>query len=124
MDIDSIPFGLDFREHIHNSLERCDILIAIIGPQWAAPNEQGQPKICEESDWVRIEIEAALAKKVPVIPVLVDGTKIPPARDLPEGVRDLVYRQAADVSSGATPPSHGSIDQRHGSVAGAAWACV
>ena len=40
---------------------------------------------------MRIEIEAALAKKVPVIPVLVDGTKIPPARDLPEGVRDLVY---------------------------------
>ena len=36
----------------------------IIGPHWAAPNEQGQPKICEESDWVRIEIEAALAKKV------------------------------------------------------------
>lgn len=35
-----------------------------------------------------------------LIPVLVDGTKIPPARDLPEGVRDLVYRQAADVSSG------------------------
>lgn len=100
MDIDSIPFGLDFREHIQNSLERCDILIAIIGPHWAAPNERGLPRICEESDWVRIEIEAALAKKVPVIPVLVDGTKIPPARDLPDGVRDLVYRQAADVSSG------------------------
>ena len=47
------------------------------------------------------------------IPALVDGTKIPPARDLPEGVRDLVYRQAADVSSGRLPPSHGSVDQRH-----------
>jgi hypothetical protein len=63
MDIDSIPFGLDFRDHIQSSLDRCDILIAIVGPQWAAKNEQGQLRICEEADWVRIELETALAKK-------------------------------------------------------------
>jgi hypothetical protein len=49
---------------------------------------------------VRIEIEAALAKKIPVIPVLIDGTALPPPVQLPEGLRDLAFRQAAPVDSG------------------------
>lgn len=54
----------------------------------------------DETDWVRIEIEAALAKKIPVIPVLIDGTALPPPFELPEGLRDLAFRQAAPVDSG------------------------
>ena len=100
MDIDSIPFGLDFREHIHDSLKRCDILLAIVGPRWIAESESGQSRLHDENDWVRIEIEGALAKKIPLIPVLIDGAKLPPASGLPEGVRDLVFRQAADVDAG------------------------
>ncbi|HAH66121.1 MAG TPA: hypothetical protein DCL72_11760, partial [Rhizobiales bacterium] len=91
---------VDFREHIQESLKRCDILVAIVGPRWAAPDEQGRPRIRDETDWVRIEIEAALAKKIPVIPVLIDGTALPPPFELPEGLRDLAFRQAAPVDSG------------------------
>ena len=100
MDIDSIPFGLDFREHIHESLERSDILLAIVGPRWIAADESGQSRIHDENDWVRIEIEAALAKKIPVIPVLIDGTRLPQPSSLPDGVRNIVFRQAADVDAG------------------------
>ena len=99
MDIDSIPFGLDFREHIQDSLNRCDILVAIIGPRWATPDEGGKLRLTDETDWVRIEIEAALAKKIPVIPVLIDGTTLPAPADLPEGLRNLAFRQAAPVDS-------------------------
>jgi uncharacterized membrane protein YhaH (DUF805 family) len=99
MDIDSIPFGLDFREHIQDSLDRCDILVAIIGPRWATPDEGGKLRLTDETDWVRIEIEAALAKKIPVIPVLIDGTTLPAPTDLPEGLRNLAFRQAAPVDS-------------------------
>ena len=63
MDIDSIPFGLDFREHIQETLKRCDVLLAIVGKNWAAPDEKGGFRIAAENDWVRIEVEAALAKK-------------------------------------------------------------
>jgi hypothetical protein len=54
MDIDSIPFGLDFREHIQETLKRCDVLLAIVGKNWAAPDEKGGFRIEEENDWVRI----------------------------------------------------------------------
>ena len=75
MDIDSIPFGLDFREHIQELLDRCDILVAIVGPRWATPDESGRLRLTDETDWVRIEIDAALAKKIPVIPVLIDDRR-------------------------------------------------
>ena len=100
MDIDSIPFGLDFREHIQETLKHCDVLLAIVGRNWAAPDQKGGLRINDENDWVRIEVEAALAKKIPVIPVLIDGADLPSPASLPEGLRNLVFRQAAPVDSG------------------------
>lgn len=100
MDIDSIPFGLDFREHIQETLKRCDVLLAIVGPHWAAPDQKGGLRINEENDWVHIEIEAALAKKIPVIPVLIDDAELPAPTSLPESLRGLAFRQAAPVNSG------------------------
>ncbi len=106
MDIDSIPFGLDFREHIQNTLNRCDILVAVIGPRWLDGGEQGRARIQEETDWVRIEIEAALSRKIPVIPILIDRTRMPKPSELPLSVQNLAFRQAADVDSGRDFRSH------------------
>lgn len=100
MDIDSIPFGLDFRERIQESLKRCDILVAIIGPRWASSDEHSISRLNEETDWVRIAIQTALANKIPVIPVLIDGAPLPSARELPLSIRDLAFRQAAPLDSG------------------------
>jgi hypothetical protein len=97
MDIDSIPYGLDFRRHIREALKRCDIMLAVIGPRWAAVNDDGQSRLSEETDWIRIEIEGALAKDIPVIPVLVNGAGMPKPKDLPETMQDLAFRQAAPL---------------------------
>ncbi len=35
MDIDSIPFGEDFREHIDAAVSQCDVVLAVIGSKWA-----------------------------------------------------------------------------------------
>ncbi len=35
MDIDSIPFGEDFREHINAAVGQCDVVLAVIGTKWA-----------------------------------------------------------------------------------------
>jgi hypothetical protein len=32
MDFDSIPYGVDFRDHIAQTLERAEVLVAMIGP--------------------------------------------------------------------------------------------
>jgi TIR domain len=107
MDIDAIAPGLDYRDHIRNTLQSADIVLAVIGPQWlAVEKETGQPRIADETDWVRIEIEAALGKKIPVIPILVDRARLPKPSELPETVRDFVYRQTVDLDTGADFRSH------------------
>jgi hypothetical protein len=96
MDIDSIPFGLDFRDHIRETLDRCDVMVALIGPNWIGRDSAGD-HILRETDWVRIEIEAALNKKIPLIPLLIDGSQMPKPEELPGAVKDIVFRQSAAI---------------------------
>lgn len=100
VDIDAIPFGMDFRDHLRNVLDRCDVLLAVIGPNWLAADESGRARISEPTDWVRIEIETALARGTPVIPVLIDRAPMPTVSELPESLHAFAFRQAADVDTG------------------------
>ncbi len=71
IDIDSFPFGHDFRRAIATEIEACDAVIAVIGRHWAG--DENRRRIGEENDFVRIELEAALARNIPLVPLLVDG---------------------------------------------------
>jgi len=117
MDIDSIPYGLDFRKHIREGLERCDVVLAVIGPDWAAVNEDGRLRLADETDWVRIEIEGALARDIPVIPVLINGARMPKPEQLPDQLRDFAFRQATEIDMRR---SHGPSHPRHGQAFGEA----
>ena len=78
MDIDAIEPGLDFEEVINEKLEACDVMLAVIGPNWATSrDESGALRLEDPDDFVRLEIAAALKRDIRVIPVLVDGAKIP-----------------------------------------------
>ena len=59
MDIENIPFGVDFRKHIEKELANCQVLFAIVGNSWLGPTNDGHFRIAEETDFVRIEIETA-----------------------------------------------------------------
>jgi len=98
-DIDSIPYGVDFRQQRRNLLDRCDVLVAIVGSRWNAADESGAYPITDPTDWVRIEIETALSKNIPVIPVIVDRARMPKPYELPESLRDFAYRQPAEIDS-------------------------
>jgi Polyglycine hydrolase-like, structural repeat/TIR domain len=100
MDIDSIPFGIDFREHIQSELANNDVLVAVIGPNWLGAGEGGRLRIAEETDPVRIEVETALARKIPVIPVLVQGAAMPRPDELPDTMKSFAFHNAAQVDTG------------------------
>jgi hypothetical protein len=99
-DIDNIPPGLDFREHIRASIEDSDVLMVVVGPRWLGGERHGQPRVHFETDYVRIEVEAALMRHIPVIPLLVGGADMPEPNDLPESIREFAYRNAVHVDSG------------------------
>ena len=102
IDIDNIPLGVDFREHLGHAVTQCDVLLAIVGKTWldSEKTESGKRRLDDPGDFVRIEVESALQRNIPVIPVLVGNASMPPAADLPESLRPLVFRNATDVGSG------------------------
>lgn len=71
MDVDSIEPGDDFTEVIAGAVGSCAVLLAVIGDRWlAAADENGRRRLDDPGDFVRLEIEAALARGVRVIPVI------------------------------------------------------
>src|SRR4051812_37180313 len=83
-DVDSIPLGEDFVQTITEAVQECDCLIAVIGRNWLTVlDEDGQRRIDDAGDFVRIEIQTALTRGVRVIPVLVDGARMPDEGELP-----------------------------------------
>jgi hypothetical protein len=98
IDVDAIEPGVDFAEEILRALAACRLLLAIIGPNWlTATDQQGRRRIDDPGDVVRLEIEAALARDVPVIPILVEGAVMPGRPDLPESLARLARRNAFHV---------------------------
>jgi hypothetical protein len=99
IDVDSVPLGVDFQEYIESVLNHCGVLLAVIGPHWAGESDTGR-RIDNPEDWVRIEIEAALKQRLPVIPVLIDRTEMPSKADLPPSLVRLARRNALRVDLG------------------------
>jgi uncharacterized protein YecT (DUF1311 family) len=98
-DVDSIAPGVDFVDTLSDRLGRCDALIAIIGKGWlAVAGPDNRRRLDDPTDYVRLEIGAALQRGIRVIPVLVDGAALPKTGDLPETLAKLVRRQAIEIS--------------------------
>ena len=98
-DVDSIELGDDFVQMITRAVGSCDVLLALIGDRWlTASDEDGQRRLDDPDDFVRLEIEAALTRNVRVIPILVDGASMPRAGELPTSLAGLVRRQALELS--------------------------
>jgi WD domain, G-beta repeat/TIR domain len=99
-DIEDIPPGIDFRHHINETLLKTNILLAIIGPRWLGAARGSLERIHEESDPVRVEVETALRRRVPIIPVLIGKTRMPSSDQLPPSLKDFAFRNAVNVDTG------------------------
>jgi hypothetical protein len=106
MDFDSIPPGVDFRQHLAQALRKCDILLVLIGDRWVGRKWFRRRRLDSPSDYVRMEVEAALVQKVRVIPVIVRPAQMPSVADLPASLRELAFCQAIEVDPGRDFHSH------------------
>jgi hypothetical protein len=99
MDLDMEP-GVDFVREINEAVGSCRLLIAVIGPRWTnAQSARGQRRLDDATDFIRIEIEAGLRRPdVRVVPLLVQGARMPTAEELPPSLADLARRNALELS--------------------------
>jgi hypothetical protein len=108
-DVDSIPLGLDFRTHLQEMVGACDVVIAVIGERWLSGGREGGRRLDDAKDFVRIELEAALQRNIPVVPVLVGGAQMPSSSDVPSTLVPLVYRHGMAVRP--DPDFHHDVDR-------------
>ncbi len=109
-DVDSIPLGTDFRSHLNLVVGQCHAVLAVVGTGWLdVRDEGGQRRLESGDDFVRIELEAALARGVPLIPVLVSGAVMPTAGQLPHSLAEFAYRQGTAVRP--DPDFHRDMDR-------------
>src|SRR5262249_54020394 len=59
-------------------------------------------RLRDDDDHVRTELENALQRDIPIIPVLVHGARMPDPTELPESLRELPKRSFATLES---PPN-------------------
>ena len=99
MDVDSIALGRDFRQVLQERLETCDILLALVGPNWLDARDAGGNRRLESpNDYVRQEISAALKRNINVTPVLVQGAAMPGQDRLPDDLKDFAFRNGFELS--------------------------
>ena len=109
-DVDSIPLGLDFKEYLDEKVSECSVFLAIIGDRWLeAGDETGVRRLNDPADFVRIEIESALKRGIPVIPLLVRGAQMPMEGQLPDGLKKLAYRNGIPIRH--DPDFHRDMDR-------------
>ena len=94
MDVDTIPLGVDFVDYLGAQVGKCQVLVSLIGRQWL---EMLRRKAGDPTDFVLVEIAAALKRDIRVFPVLVDGAAMPQEEELPEALKPLARRNAAQL---------------------------
>jgi TIR domain len=99
MDVSGINPGTDFRKALDDNVACCGVLLTMIGPTWATiTGSDGQRRIDNANDYVRLEIASALSRNIAVIPVLVHTAHMPHADQLPDNLKDLAYRNSVEIT--------------------------
>jgi hypothetical protein len=100
-DVDDIRPGEDFVQAIESHLREVGVVLVMIGPRWLTAGAGGHRRLDDSGDFVRQEIQAALASGKPLIPLLVGGATMPDAADLPDAIAGLARRQAVVLADGS-----------------------
>ncbi|MFX0197866.1 MAG: TIR domain-containing protein [Candidatus Hodarchaeota archaeon] len=110
IDLDSTPLGIDFRALIDEKVRQCGIMLAVIGTKWLnLKDSKGERRLDDPKDLVRIEIETALKRGIPVIPLLVSGAKFLSESNLPSPLKELTFRNGIPIRS--DPDFHKDVDR-------------
>src|SRR5262249_1674893 len=93
---DGIPLAADYTTFLKSTFSNCSVVLSIIGRHWVRAREHHEKDGTD--DWVRTELETALAlPHVQVLPLLVNGAKMPTSGELPDSIRLLANRQKHDL---------------------------
>jgi hypothetical protein len=89
--------GTNWKETLQRQIRKSDIVLVIIGPNWLSMGKSGKRRIDDSEDMVFREVQFALNQNKHIIPVLLDGVKMPLTKDLPKGIQALAGIEAQKI---------------------------
>jgi pyruvate/2-oxoglutarate dehydrogenase complex dihydrolipoamide acyltransferase (E2) component len=101
VDYKSLEPGLDYERSITGSLNNtAKVLILVIGSRWLhAVDSTGRKRLDNENDLHRREIAIAFSRAIPILPILVQGTTMPHADELPREIALVSRSQALPLAN-------------------------
>ena len=99
-DVNTIPYGVDFRKYISDFVKASVVVIAVISTSWKTFFKKNWFISRHKFDFVQVELELAFENSVPVLPILVDDTPMPRENDLPKAISSIAYINAARLRGG------------------------
>jgi len=109
-DVEAIRPGSDFGHEIDGAISRCQVLVVLIGDTWATERSpDGGRRLEDSDDFVRLEITTAFRRGTRVLPVLVEGAKMPREEELPPDLKPLARVQALELSDSRWEYDYGQL---------------
>jgi TIR domain len=96
-DVSAVRGGENFEDKIAAAIAKSGAVLVLIGRHWLDAQEGAKPRLFEPRDYVRAELRAALAREVLLVPILVDGARMPAPESLPDDVRPVTARNAVPL---------------------------
>ena len=110
IDID-MERGRNFPDLLKEAVENSLVMVVIIGPGWSTvSDQQGQLRIHKEDDFVRLEIESAIHRKIEIVPVLIENAQMPSKAEIPSGLWPLLEKNAVHINHTNYPLDMGGIE--------------
>ncbi len=98
-DVETIAPGSNFAEAIVAAIARCKVMLVLIGDTWLTERgADGGLRLDDPGDYVRLEVAAGLRAATTMLPVLVEGARMPGQNALPSDLKPLARLQAMELS--------------------------
>src|SRR5689334_6831523 len=94
MDVDPALYGGNLAHAIDANVAACDAFVVLIGQHWLAVTGEG---LHDPNDYVRLALESALRRGTLVVPVTVDGARMPVNGELPPSLASMAGQPAFEV---------------------------
>jgi hypothetical protein len=94
-DVSAIAGGENFEDKIVSEIKQSDVVLVLIGKRWLEPSQpESRARIWADDDYVRAELRVALQGSALLMPILVDGARMPGPQSLPADVKAITARNA------------------------------
>lgn len=114
LDKSSLVGGEAFTKQIRDEIDNADVFVILISPYWNS--KQGKVRIQKTADILRRELLRAVRKDVPIVPVLINGAKMPAKQSLPRELQFLTQLHALRVSDASFNSDIGFLESNLTSV--------